>query len=202
MIECYCAATTNSRKVLMMLEECGLAYQRRLVDLAGGEQRSAAYLALNPAGAVPLIIDADGPGGEPMTLAQSFAICLYLAEKSGRLLPGETRLRAEVLQWSAFGASDLAACTTGLYLLSRPGDEQQRGLAIMRDRLTRYLAVLDAQLAGSDFVTGDFSMADILIYPTLLAPFVVEVLRSGRAFNRIENWLKRMAERPAIARGM
>lgn len=202
MIQCYCAATPNSRKVLMMLEECGLSYERHVVDLASGEQRSSEHLGRNPTGAVPVIIDTDGPAGEPLTLSQSFAICLYLAEKSGKLLPTAPALRAEVLQWSAFGASDLSACTTGLFVLSRPGNEQEGGLEIMRDRLRRYLAVLDDQLAEKDYVVGEFSMADVLIYPTFLVPFVEAVLQGEPAFTNIDAWLKRMAGRPAIARGL
>lgn len=202
MIECYCAATPNSRKVLMMLEECGLAYERKFVDLARGEQSSAAHLKRNPAGAVPVIIDTNGPRGEVIKITQSFAICLYLAKKSGRLLPEDSQLHAQVMQWSAFGVSDLAACTTALFLLSRPGNEQERGLEIIRNRLTRYLTVLDSQLARNSHVVGEFSMADVLIYPTLLVPFVEEVLRRGPAFTNIEDWLQHIAKRPAIARGM
>lgn len=202
MIECYCASTANSRKALMMLEECGLTYERKAMDLATGEQTSPAHLARNPAGAVPVIVDNDGPSGGPVTVSQSFAICLYLAWKSGKLLPEEPLRHAQTLQWSAFGASDLAACTTALFLLSRPGNEQEGGLNIMRQRLTGYLAVLDGQLAGKDFVAEEFSMADILIYPTLLVPFVADVLQQGPALANIEAWLNRMASRPAIARGM
>ncbi len=202
MIECYCAATANSQKATMMLEECGVAHERRIVDLASGEQGSPAHLERNPAGAVPVIVDSDGPNGEPITISQSLAICLYVAKKSGKLLPEDPRLHARTMQWSAFGASDLAACATALYLLSRPGDEQERALEIVSGRLTRHLAVLDGQLAGRDYVAGDFTMADVMIYPTLLPPFVDDVLRRGPSFANIEAWLKRMAGRPAIARGM
>jgi len=202
MIECYCAPTPNSRKVLMMLEECGLAYERQPVDLASGEQRSPAHLERNPTGAVPVIVDLDGPGGQALTLSQSYAICLYLAQKSGKLLPADPVSQAQVLQWSAFGASDLAACTTGLFVLSRPGNEQPGGLTLMRERLARYLQVLEAQLENRDYVAGEFSMADILIYPTFLVPFVAEVLDGEVAYSNIKHWLSRMAQRPAIARGM
>jgi GST-like protein len=186
----------------MTLEECGLAYERRPIDLASGEHHSPAHFERNPAGAVPVIIDSDGPNGEPITLAQSFAICLYLANKSGKLLPADPRRYALTMQWSAFGASDLSACTSALYLLSRPGDEQQRALEIMRDRMTRYFAVLDGQLAGNDYVVGEFSLADVLIYPMLPVPFVADVLRQGPGFANIDAWSQRMAARPAIARGM
>lgn len=202
MIKCYCASTPNSRKVLMTLEECGFAYERKFIDLARGEQNSAAHLELNPTGAVPVLIDTNGPKGELIKISQSLAICLYLANKSAKLLPEDPELNALVLQWSAFGASDLAACTTALFLLSRPDAEQERGLEIMRDRLSRYFAALDRQLAGNVYIVGEFSLADVLIYPILLVPFVESVLRRGPAFANIEAWLKCMANRPAIKRGM
>lgn len=201
MIDCYWAPTANSRKVTMMLEECELAYRRRRVDLAAGEQSSAEHLKLNPAGAVPVIVD-DAGSKAPVIMTQSLAICIYLAEKSGKLLPLDRSARASALQWSAFGASDMAAPTTALYLLSRPGREQPEAQDIIRDRLARYLAVLDGQLSRGEYLAGAFSMADILVYPTLLVPFVEEVIGRAGPFANIRAWTQRMAARPAIARGM
>src|SRR6187455_1063486 len=99
MIDFYTAQTSNGQRAAIMLEECGLAYKLHKVDLQGGEQRKPEFLAVNPDGAIPAIVDHDGPGGKRLALAQSAAIVLYLAEKTGRFLPGDAGRRAQALQW-------------------------------------------------------------------------------------------------------
>ncbi|MCL6607716.1 MAG: glutathione S-transferase N-terminal domain-containing protein [Geminicoccaceae bacterium] len=97
MIDLYTAATSNGQRASIMLEATGLPYRAHKVDLAGGAQRGAEFLKINPAGQIPVIVDHGGPGGAPLTLTQSGAIMLYLAERSGRFLPSEGRKRAAVL---------------------------------------------------------------------------------------------------------
>jgi GST-like protein len=102
MIEVYSWATPNGHKVHIMLEECGLAYRVRGVDIGAGDQFDPEFLALSPNNKIPAITDSDGPDGEPITLFESGAILLYLATKSGRFLPTDVRGRYEVLQWLMF----------------------------------------------------------------------------------------------------
>jgi GST-like protein len=99
MIDLYLAPTANGLRASVALEEAGLAYRAHKVDLAKGEQRAPEFLKLNPAGAIPVIVDSDGPGGKPLTLSQSGAIILYVADKCGKFLPKDAARRAIALQW-------------------------------------------------------------------------------------------------------
>src|SRR5690606_25508113 len=135
MIECFWATTPNSRRVTMMLEECGLPYVRRVGDLAAGEHMGRDFHSLNPSGSVHVHrIPSDGRE-EELVVTQSGAICLYLAQRSGRLLPVDERQRALTQQWFAWALSDLSGTATALYRLSRGGTEMQSALTMMQERM-------------------------------------------------------------------
>ena len=102
MITLYSKATSNGRKASIMLEESGLRYRVRPIDLESKEQKQPWFLKLNQQGRIPVIVDDDGPGGQPVTVSESGAILIYLAEKAGRFLPVEPRARAEVMKWLMF----------------------------------------------------------------------------------------------------
>ena len=108
MMELYFAPTANGLRATVALEETGLPYRTHKLDLAKGEQRSAEFLKLNPAGLIPVVVDPQGPGGKPLTLSQSGAIILYAAEKSGRFLPKDAARRALAMQWMMQAGSDIA----------------------------------------------------------------------------------------------
>ena len=201
-IECFWAPTPNSRRVTMMLEECGIAYERRIIDLRAGEQESDWFLALNPAGAVPVIRDPQGPDGRPLVLSQSGAICLYLAERSGCLLPAKGRERAETLQWLAWALSDLSGAATALYRIEAGGYKNSSTMRLMEDRMGRTLAVLDRRLQGRDMMTGPLSIADIATYPIIITSFVKEVLDRMDRLRDLRRWLDTMSERPSLQRGL
>src|SRR5437868_246394 len=118
MIKLYTASTSNGHRVAIMLEECGLRYSTHKIDLAAGEQRKAEFLQINPAGAVPVIVDPEGPDGPPLTLAQSAALLLYLASKRAKFLPVDPASRALAFQWLMFAASNVSMTSTMMFFNS------------------------------------------------------------------------------------
>jgi len=118
MIELYTAQSSNGQRAAIALEECGLPYRVHKLELMQGEQRTPEFLALNPAGAIPVIVDPDGPGGAPLTLSQSGAIALYAAEKTGKFLPRDPARRAQALQWLMYGVSDVASASMMVFFES------------------------------------------------------------------------------------
>ena len=136
MLDLYTFQTSNGQRVAIMLEECGLPYRAHRVNLAQGEQRAPAFLALNPAGMIPVLVDPDGPGGAPITVAQSGAILLHLAAKTGRFLPQDARARAEALQWLFFAVSDCGPASTAIYYSSaRLPDKSEANVRFLEERL-------------------------------------------------------------------
>ena len=169
-IQLYSLATPNGQKVSIALEEMGLAYEAHCIDITKGEQKTAEFLAMNPNGKIPVIVDPDGPGGEPLTIMESGAILLYLAEKSGQFLPTEPAERSRTLQWLFFQAAHVGpmfgqfghffahagkeACDH-LYPLERYEGETKRILGILND-----------QLEWNEFIAGPaYTIADMAIFP-------------------------------------
>ncbi|MGY2736086.1 glutathione S-transferase family protein [Sphingomonas sp. UYP23] len=203
MIDFYTSDTANGQKVALMLEETGLAYRRHDVDLVGGAHLEAAFLAVHPLGKIPAIVDADGPGGTPLALGQSLTIVLYLAEKSGRLLPADPRERALALQYMALVASDIGAAFSGLFncglLLEMTGRPAVREtVAYFTDQAHRGLAVLDRRLSESAYLAGDaFTVADILAYPIAVSSVRLLEPEPLAAYPAIARWARVIALRPA-----
>ena len=199
-VELYAANSSNSQRAAIMLEECGIPYRVRAVDLAGGEQRGDAFLAVNPAGAVPVMVDPAGPDGKPLTLAQSGAILLYLATKSGRFLPQDPALRAAAFQWFMFATTDLAMMSTMVFLESSvlPG-RSPANVEFFEKRIARYYAVADARLAGRGYLADELSIADFALYP------VVRVrgrLADASTTPHLVRWAEALGRREGVARGM
>ena len=200
MIELYAANSSNSQRVAIMLEECALPYRVDRVDLGKGEQRSEAFLAKNPAGAVPVIVDPDAPGGA-MTLTQSGAILLYLAMKTGRWFPQDPARRARAFEWFMFAASDFSSFSTMLFLTNviLP-DKSQANAGFFEERLARYFAVANARLASRTFLADEPSIADFALYPVVRVRYAL-VERAGD-LPHLARWADALAQRPAVARGM
>ena len=118
MIDFYTFATSNGQRAAILLEECALPYRMHWIDLMKGEQHAAEFLKVNPAGAIPVIVDADGPGGKPLTLSQSGAIVIYLAEKAGRFIPADAVRRLIALQWLLQATTDAARASSAIFLVS------------------------------------------------------------------------------------
>ena len=200
MIELYFAATPNGLKLKLFLEEAGLPYFVTPVNIGKGEQFKPAFLAISPNNKIPAIVDhAPAGGGAPITLFESGAIMLYLAEKAGRLIPSDVHGRAEVLQWLFWQMAGLGpmAGQIGHFNVYAP---EKVPYAI--DRYTRETArlydVLNQRLTDREFIAGDLSIADIACYP-----WIVPHEAHGQTlsdFPQLERWFVAMSQRPATLR--
>lgn len=201
MIDLYLAGTANGLRASVALEECGIAYRTHKIDLSKGQQRSPEFLRINRAGLIPAIVDHDGPGGKPLHLAQSGAIILYAAEKSGRLIPKDPTQRALAYQWFMQAASDVSATSGAVFRLENSVPEKiAANTDYFKNRLLNFFADCDAQLAGRPYLADELSIADIHLYPNF-------ALRKGLidaagGFENLQRWGAAMAARPGVQRGM
>jgi GST-like protein len=202
MIDLYTWATGNGRRASIALEECGFEYRVHPVDLGKGEQKTPAFLAINPAGAVPAIVDHEGPGGQPLTITQSGAILLYLAEKSGRFIPADPAARALTMQWFLQALTDVAPTSGTLFAVANFVPEKVAStIAFVEGRLKSAFATVDARLARSRCLAGEeVTVADLALYPVVFARKAMLV--EGGAHPALLRWEAEMAARPALARGM
>ena len=205
MIDLYTAATPNGHKVSIALEELGLPYTLKVIDLTAGEQRTPAFLALNPNGRIPAIVDPDGPDGLPLSIFESGAILQYLGAKSGKFYPHDLRGKAEVDQWLFWqvgGLGPMAGQTHHFRQYAPAIVRDQRQLAYGVNRYTnethRLYGVLNRRLADRDFLAGDYSIADMATWPWILPALQGQSLDE---FPHLEAWLARVGERPAVERG-
>ncbi len=201
MIDLYLAGTSNGLRASVALEEAGLAYRARKLDLAKGEQRTPEYLRINPAGLIPALVDPVGPDGQPLTLTQSGAIVLYAAEKSGTLLPKNAVARAHAMQWFMQAATDVAGASSSLFVLDmRAPEKSAANIAFFKTRLLAFFSVVDQHLATNEFLAGDISVADVMLYPNFSARKALVDEAGGYA--NLQRWGAGMAARPAVQRGM
>lgn len=201
MIDFYTWDTPNGHKIRIMLEECGLEYRVRPVNLSAGEQFAPEFLAISPNNKIPAIVDAEGPSGKSISIFESGAILLYLAEKAGRLMPGDNRGRWQVMEWLMFQMSAIGPVfgQLGHYLYFTP---EPVPYAIERNsnEAQRLATVVDRRLEGRDFLAGDYSIADVASYPWL-----ARHERLGIDLDKLSNlrrWLDNIAGRPAVQRGL
>lgn len=201
MIDLYLAGTANGFRAAVALAECGLDYRAHKIDLVKGEQRTPEFLAMNPAGQIPVLVDHDAAGGK-LTLSQSGAIILYAAEKSGRHLPKDPARRATALQWFMHGATDIAPASGAIFQLEMAAPEKNEAITNhFRKRLLKYFSVCDAQLGkGNEYVAGELSVADFMIYPNYFARKALIDAAGGYA--DLHAWAARMAARPGVQKGM
>jgi GST-like protein len=197
MIELYTSPTPNGYKVSIMLEEIGMAYSVHPIDLARGEQKTPEFLAMNPNGRIPVIVDHDN---EDFVVFESGAILVYLAEKSGQLLPRQEKARFRVLQWLMFQMGGVGPMMGQANVFFRYFPEKiPAAIHRYQHEGRRLLEVLDGQLDGRDYLCGEYSIADIATWP-----WAATHEWSGIDIEGLENlraWLERMAQRPAVARG-
>jgi GSH-dependent disulfide-bond oxidoreductase len=205
MIDLYTWTTPNGRKASIMLEETGLPYTVYPVDLGGGQQFTPGFTSINPNQKIPAIVDHDVAGG-PLTLFESGAILVYLAEKSGRLLATDVRTRAATLQWLMFQMSQVGPMIgqAGHFVNQAP---EKIPYAIQRfiGESQRIVGVLEQALREQDYLAGTFSIADIATYPWIeaaWAPLTSMMPEHAAALGNVRRWLDRLAERPAVQRGM
>ena len=201
MIDLYAAATSNGIRVKIMLEECNLAYTLKFVDIFAGAHREPDFLALNPQGLTPAIVDHDGPGGAALTMAQSGAILWYLAEKAGRFLPdgGDEPLFGERY---VNIVSDMGPTLSTIFAIVRSEDPHAPTQAMFEARFGDFLRVWDEALGtrancGADAVTiADFAMFGTLVRCRQVTPHLLQ------GYANIERWYAAMEARPGVQRGL
>lgn len=200
MIDLYYCATPNGHKMTMFLEETGLPYRRIQVDIGKGEQFKPEFLAISPNNKIPALVDhAPADGGEPVALFESGAMLLYLAEKTGRLIPADLRGRAEVLKWLFWQVGGLGpmAGQIGHFNVYAP-EKVPYAIERYTKEVNRLYGVLNQRLAEREFIAGEFSIADIACYP-----WIVPHKPHGQNlddFPHLQRWFATIAARPATVR--
>jgi len=200
MIQLYTWGTPNGKKASIMLEEIGMPYEVHPINIGQGDQFKPEYLAINPNNKIPSIIDPDGPGGKPFTLFESGAILMYLAEKSGKLWPADLRQRYTVIQWLMFqmgGVGPMFGQANYFYRL-----EEKIPFAIERfhKEALRLYGVLEKALGKNEFLSGEYSIADIATYPWVWRHEIHHVRLED--FPSVKRWYDSISDRPAVKRGM
>lgn len=199
MITLYGGPTPNGRKVAIMLEELGLPFDYRWVDIMAGDQLKPEFLALNPNNKMPVIVDPDGPDGE-LVLWESGAILWYLGEKHGRLIPQDPRGRAICHQWLMFQMSGVGPMFgQNAHFAFYAKDKHPYSIERYGNEVKRLLRVLDGRLAESRYLAGDaYSVADIATYP-----YTLRQAEARRAeLPNLARWSDELGARPAVQRGM
>lgn len=201
MIDLYTWTTPNGRKVSIMLEELGLPYRVHSIDIGKGDQFKPEYVAINPNSKIPAIVDPLGPEGSALRLMESGAILVYLAEKSGRLLPKSGGARYAALEWLMFQMGGVGPIFGQVHHFVRAAKEQVPYAIERYTKETRRLyGVLDARLGQVEYLAGDYSIADIATYPWVARH---EWHRTDlNDFTNVKRWFDAIAARPAVQRGM
>ena len=201
-IEVFSWPTPNGHKVHIMLEECGLPYEAIPVNIGAGEQFRPDFLAISPNNKIPALVDPDGPDGQPISLFESGAILVYLAGKTGRLLPAGDRARFEVLQWLMFQMGGVGPMLGQAHHFRIYAPER---IPYAVDRYTnearRLYGVIDRRLAEHPWLGGDeYSIADIATFPWLRSWQNQGIVIDD--FPHLKRWFDTIAARPAVQRGV
>ena len=201
MIDLYTWTTPNGRKASIMLEEVAVPYRVHKVDITKGEQHRPEFVAINPNGRIPAIVDQEGPGGRPLRVFESGAILIYLAEKTGMLLASEPRQRVETLAWLMFQMGGVGPMFGQAHHFLRAAPEPvPYGIERYTKETRRLYGVLDKRLAEESFLAGTYSIADIATYPWV-ARHEWHKVDLGE-FPNVARWYAAIGARPAVARGM
>jgi GST-like protein len=200
-IELHAFDTPNGRKISVALEEMELPYTVRIVDIRRGQQREPEFLRISPNGKIPAIIDFDGPNRRPVSVFESGAILIYLAEKTGRFWPGDLEARIPVLEWLMFQHGGFGPIPGQVHHFAAIEDEAERryGLERYMKETRRLYAVMDTRLAGREFFADALSIADfaILGWAWRHPRHKVDLAE----FPSVKRWYDAMMARPAVVRG-
>lgn len=196
-IELYAFATPNGKKPAIALEEMQLPYTARKIDIAKGEQHSPEYLAINPNGKIPAIRDLE----TGTVVFESGAILLYLAEKTGQLIPSDRDGRIQVIQWLMFQMGGVGPMfgQLGHFRNSAP-EPVPYAIERYEKETLRLCGVLDKQLSDRDYIAGDYSIADIATYPWVAAYDYLKI--SLDSYPHLQRWVDTLRQRPAVQAGM
>jgi GST-like protein len=203
MIDLYFWGTPNGRKITIMLEELELAYKVIPINIGRGDQFKPEFLAVSPNNRIPAIVDhAPSDGGPPISVFESGAILLYLADKTGRLIPNELRARTEVLEWLMWQMGGIGPMFGQANHFARYAPEK---LPYAIDRYVneskRLLRILNTRLADREFVAGAYSIADIASFPWLVSARA-RLVDNVADYPHVVRWLDAINARPAVARGL
>ena len=207
-IQLYSLGTPNGQKVSIALEELGLPYEFHRVDIMTNDQFTPEFLSINPNNKIPAILDPDGPGGQPMPLWETGAILIYLADKTGRLLPQDPVQRYQTIQWLMWqmgGVGPMFGQVGFFYRYGGKDFEDKRPLERYVNETRRLLGVLDQRLEGRDWVMGDYSVADIAIFPWVRCMrdiYQAAELVGIDEFRNVLRVLEAFLARPAVQKGL
>lgn len=200
-IALYYWGTPNGQKISIMLEEIGVPYRTRLIDISKGEQFAPDFLAISPNNRIPAIVDPDGPDGQPISIFESGAILQYLGRKFAAFYPTSERRKSEIDQWLFWQVGGLGPMG-GQCLHFRIYAKEKVPYAV--DRFTKEIArlfgVMEKQLAATEYLAGEYSIADIACFP-----WVQQATNLGQdlgAFPKLSAWSDQIAERPAVQKGL
>ena len=207
LIQLYSMATPNGQKVSICLEEMGLNYDAHLINISSGDQHDPDYLRLSPNGKIPALLDPHGPEDEPVILMESIAILIYLADKTGSLLPRTYRGRMDHLQWLVFQAAHIGPMFGQFghfHVYAKDRTTDSYGNERYTSETRRLLKVLDDRLQGRDYLMDDYSIVDIATLPWV--DCLTEFYKAGEhlqidEFTRVQAWQQRVGARPAYQAG-
>jgi GST-like protein len=202
MIDVYSWATPNGHKVHIMLEETGLEYRVHAIDIGAGDQFKAEFLAISPNNKIPAIVDADGPGGKPISLFESGAILIYLAEKTGKYLPSDPVARYATLQWLMFQMGGIGPMLgqTHHFRIYAP-EKIEYAINRYTNEAKRLYGVMDTQLSKTQHLAGDdYTIADIAAFPWTRS-WQNQGIELDE-FPNVKRWHEAIAARPAVVRAV
>ena len=202
MIELYTWGTPNGRKVSVMLEECGLEYVVHKINISKDDQFTQPFVAINPNSKIPAIVDSAGPDGKPVTLFESGAILIYLAEKTGKFLPKDARGKYTTLQWLMFQMGGVGPMFGQAHHFIRSAAEKvPYGIERYSKETERLYGVMNKRLGEASYLAGtDYTIADIATYPWVARHewHMVDLAE----FPNVKRWFDAIGSRPAVKRGM
>ena len=200
-IELHYWPTPNGHKITIMLEECGLAYEIKPVNIGRGDQFKPEFLAIAPNNRMPAIVDPNGPGGKPISVFESGAILQYLGRKTGKFYPTDERHRVDVEQWLFWQMGGLGPMAGQAHHFRNYAPEKiTYGIDRYTNEVNRLYGVMDTQLRDRPYLAGEYSIADMASYP-----WVRPYKNQGQdiaEFPNLEKWYQRMHDRPAVAKAV
>lgn len=201
MIELFYWPTPNGFKITIMLEECGIPYEVKYINIGKGDQFEPDFLDISPNNRMPAIIDSDGPGAKPISVFESGAILTYLGRKTGQFYPHDERARVEVDEWLFWQMGGLGPMAGQAHHFRQYAPEKiDYAYDRYTDEVNRLYGVMDIRLKDRDFLAGDYSIADMAAYP-----WIRPYKRQGQdlaEFANLEAWYKRIHDRAAVARAV
>lgn len=201
MIDLYTWPTPNGYKISIALEELELEYRVIPVDISAGEQFTPEFLRISPNNKIPAIVDQDGPDGGPISIFESGAILIYLAEKTGRLLPLDGDGRVRTIQWLMFQMGNIGPMLgQASHFLRYAPEPVPYAIERYTREAGRLFGVMDRSLAKSDFLAGNYSIADIACFPWILSASIHGYELAD--FPHLSRWFDAIAARPAVNRGL